>query len=245
MRLQNGSPGLAIGAADDRYFRLTAANSATKYQIFQCDGLDGYAWPSVNVGHTWNAAGDTWTAFNVNVTDMASASGSKLANFSVAGVSKFSVTKAGVINGASLGFNACDTLGGVGFIAHGIADIDGDYWRIYKAGFYGVAGCFQLGSGVGFNWRSTATAGAGSADTGLHRNAAGVLEFNSGTPGTLRDWKARRANLTEYLDINEMTAPSAPAANTARLYVEDNGSGKTRLMVLFPSGAAQQVAIEP
>lgn len=48
-----------------------------------------------------------------------------------------------------------------------------------------------------------------------------------------------------YLQLTEMTAPSAGASNTVRLYAEDNGSGKTRLMALFASGAAQQIAIEP
>ena len=43
----------------------------------------------------------------------------------------------------------------------------------------------------------------------------------------------------------EMTAPAAPAANSVRIYAEDNGSGKTRLMALFATGAAQQIAIEP
>lgn len=40
---------------------------------------------------------------------------------------------------------------------------------------------------------------------------------------------------------------SAPAAiaNTGVLYTVDNGSGKTRLMVRFGTGAAQQLAIEP
>ena len=47
------------------------------------------------------------------------------------------------------------------------------------------------------------------------------------------------------LTFAEMTAPSAPAANGCALYVEDNGSGKTRLMALFATGAAQQVAIQP
>lgn len=47
------------------------------------------------------------------------------------------------------------------------------------------------------------------------------------------------------IDFLERTAPSAPAANTARLYADDSGGGKTRLMVLFPSGAAQQISIEP
>jgi hypothetical protein len=48
-----------------------------------------------------------------------------------------------------------------------------------------------------------------------------------------------------YLDMYEITAPAAPAANTGRLYFEDNGAGKTRLMCLFNTGVAQQIAIEP
>lgn len=46
-------------------------------------------------------------------------------------------------------------------------------------------------------------------------------------------------------ELLEMTAPGTPAANRARLWIEDNGSGKTRLMIQFGSGAAQQIAIEP
>jgi len=48
-----------------------------------------------------------------------------------------------------------------------------------------------------------------------------------------------------YLEMYEVTAPSAPAANTGRIYFEDNGAGKTRLMCLFATGSAQQLAIEP
>lgn len=43
----------------------------------------------------------------------------------------------------------------------------------------------------------------------------------------------------------EVTAPSAPDANSFRLYAQDNGAGKTQLMVLFATGAAQQIAIQP
>lgn len=43
----------------------------------------------------------------------------------------------------------------------------------------------------------------------------------------------------------ETVAPAAPASKGYRLYAEDNGSGKTRLMVKFATGPAQQVAIEP
>ena len=47
------------------------------------------------------------------------------------------------------------------------------------------------------------------------------------------------------LEMLEQTAPSAPSANAVRIYAEDNGSGKTKLMALFATGVAQQIAIEP
>lgn len=47
------------------------------------------------------------------------------------------------------------------------------------------------------------------------------------------------------MTMKEMSAPGAPAANSAVIYVVDNGSDKTQLMVRFASGAAQQIAIEP
>lgn len=48
-----------------------------------------------------------------------------------------------------------------------------------------------------------------------------------------------------FHEMAEQTAPTAPAADRVRIYAEDNGSGKTRLMALFATGAAQQIAIEP
>jgi predicted transcriptional regulator len=41
----------------------------------------------------------------------------------------------------------------------------------------------------------------------------------------------------DYLDFSEVTAPAAPATNVVRLYAEDNGSGKTRIVAKFPTGA--------
>jgi hypothetical protein len=47
------------------------------------------------------------------------------------------------------------------------------------------------------------------------------------------------------LELTEMTAPAAPAANNVRIFAQDNGAGKTQLMALFATGAAVQIAIEP
>jgi hypothetical protein len=50
--------------------------------------------------------------------------------------------------------------------------------------------------------------------------------------------------LSQHMNFDEMTAPSG-VSNVGRVYAEDNGAGKTRLMVIFGSGAAQQIAIQP
>ena len=57
--------------------------------------------------------------------------------------------------------------------------------------------------------------------------------------------RPRNINMTGYTQMQEDTAPAAPAANNVRIYAEDDGAGKTRLMALFATGAAQQIAIEP
>jgi len=47
-----------------------------------------------------------------------------------------------------------------------------------------------------------------------------------------------------YLDFGEVTAPEAPAANGVRIYAEDNGSGKTRIVAKFATGAAIVIATQ-
>ena len=70
------------------------------------------------------------------------------------------------------------------------------------------------------------------ADVGIERSAAGVVKVTDGSSGGGK------------LELLEVTAPTG-VANSVRIYAEDNGSGKTRLMAIFGSGAAQQIAIEP
>jgi hypothetical protein len=48
-----------------------------------------------------------------------------------------------------------------------------------------------------------------------------------------------------YIEIGEMTAPAAGVTNYGRIYMEDNGSGKTRFVAKFPTGAAVVIATEP
>ena len=48
-----------------------------------------------------------------------------------------------------------------------------------------------------------------------------------------------------FQQFQEVTAPSAGAANSVRLYADDNGLGKTRLVAVFATGAAQTIVTEP
>lgn len=52
-------------------------------------------------------------------------------------------------------------------------------------------------------------------------------------------------NTSRYWDSLEIATPPAPSAGSGRLFFDNNGAGKTRLMVIFSTGAAQQVAIQP
>ena len=92
---------------------------------------------------------------------------------------------------------------------------------------------YNVGNTLGYNFSSDAN-GNGTPDAGVHRAAANIIDVNNGTAGG-----------GGAIRLNEMAAPSAPAANKVVIYAVDNGAGKTQLMALFPSGAAQQLAIEP
>lgn len=206
------------------------------------------------ISQTWNNSGVNFTTFKVNVTNTASGSTSKLLDLQVGGTSKFSVDKSGnmvtsLIGRTTANGSAANAVSfAIGSTSTGFYDFAAGYVAVSSSGtccgVMGANGYALNASGGGqFTWSNGSPASV-SADTGLARNAAGVVEFNNGTAGTLRDWKARRAALTEYADISSMTAPAAPAASTARFYADTSG-GKVRLMVIFPSGAAQQIAIEP
>jgi hypothetical protein len=71
----------------------------------------------------------------------------------------------------------------------------------------------------------------------------GALAFYTNNAGSV----AERMRVTHdgAIELPEMSDPSAPAANKARLYVRDNGSGKTQIVVRFPSGSVQVIATEP
>jgi len=77
------------------------------------------------------------------------------------------------------------------------------------------------------------------------RNSTNAQTFTVGPSGNAIALVGTAAGAAPYVESLEGTAPAAPAANGWRLFAQDNGSGKTQLMVIFASGAAQQIAIQP
>jgi len=89
-------------------------------------------------------------------------------------------------------------------------------------------------------------------DCGLYRIAANLVgmsingsrrfDFGDTYNASIGDFYIENSG---FLNMAERTAPAAPTANGARIFAQDNGAGKTQLMVIFSTGAAQQIAIEP
>src|SRR5207244_2703995 len=75
-------------------------------------------------------------------------------------------------------------------------------------------GKIQTISGATFGWWSDASfTGLGTYDTALGRNAAGVVEINSGTLGTFRDLKARTINATSGFQVGGVQIAASNLSN--------------------------------
>jgi hypothetical protein len=85
-----------------------------------------------------------------------------------------------------------------------------------------------------------------TTDGEVHSGVASVVISLDTTNGVIEFTGAVRMRMGQtYIEMTEQDAdPDAPGASRCRLFTRDNG-GKTELCARFPSGAIQQVAIEP
>jgi hypothetical protein len=90
------------------------------------------------------------------------------------------------------------------------------------------------GEGSAGGWSNLIKINADDATEVGHDDAPTVIRSDNGT-----------LTVDGHLEVDEVAEPAAPAANKARLFAVDNGAGKTRLMVRFPTGASVELAIEP
>ena len=112
----------------------------------------------------------------------------------------------------------------------------------WGAGYYALrSDAAIIGLGASFDTQITRDA----ANTLALRNGTAAQRFNVGPTGNLLSLIGSAAGAASYIEGIEGTAPAAGAADTFRLFAQDNGGGKTQLMVIFNSGAAQQIALQP
>lgn len=178
---------------------------------------------------TWNTTG-TPTAFKINITDTASNANSLLMDLQVGGASQAKISK-----GSSCTFGSflmqSGYLSGFTSTTTAMATTITSRTMLFNSGTANI--CLYNQGKIGFTASNPGTDVGLTLDSYFVRESAGIIQplAASGAGGAIA--------------LKERTAPSAPPADTCYIYAQDNGAGKTQLMALFPTGAAQQIAIEP
>ena len=189
-----------------------------------------------SLADTWNAAGTTFTAIKMSVTDTASAAGSLLMDLQVGGSSKFSVAKDGAAK-LSSGSAISPTL----------------YWN-QNPGVFTNTGFFEAGVGIvgfgsgnaervrfdgsGLQVRSVMSFGStgGSPDLILARDAANTLAQRNGV-------NAQAFNLyNTYTDASNYERGRWNwVGNELRFGPESAGTGSSRSLGLYVGNIRYQI----
>lgn len=133
-----------------------------------------------NITETWSSTGTTYTGIKYNVTDTASATGSKLIDLQVGGVSKFSVDKSGIVSSSGSPYINVTSIAPAGttglytYSYHLVLTANSGVGQAAVSSFG-----FKVGSTFGIGWAS-ANADSG-ADLTLYRDAANTLAQRNGT----------------------------------------------------------------
>ena len=194
--------------------------------------------PIVDLSQTWNSGAVTFVGKKTNITNTASAAASLIEDWQVGGSSVMALRKDGrlALTSATPALYVIGQSGTYPIEVRNAADTAHIMRVAPVTGDVNIAGTFESATG----FRATAF-GAYCGVSGINRFLFqnGYIEVRNGS-----DVERLRFSNTG-LRLTEATAPSSPASNTVEIYAEDNGSGKTRIMALFATGAAQQIAIEP
>lgn len=227
---ETGSGALVFGTAP------TFTTSITTPLVTITQGTITADAPQINGTVTFNSGAVTFTGWKLNVTDTASASATKLIDLQQAGTTIFNVRRA-----FQSSAKVDRTVLGITRFSYVVRDASGGFtgFGTSEDNAIGVTisdNAVNLVSGGQFAWYSSASnVPAGSADLYISRAAAGIAQLRGTGSTSPAAW--------EFYTYGA-SPPSAPSASMARLYADTSG-GKIRIMAIFPSGAAQQIAIEP
>ena len=214
---------------------------------------------SVAVGY--QAGGATARTFGVAVgatSTLTDNESTAVGHGASSGVYSVAVGRAAIAGGgyqAAIGGGAAVHASALGAVAIGYAATvpsDHDYATAIgtQAKAEGAAAS-AIGAGAEATGQETTSIGRHANATSVHAVAIGVDAQATHYDTVALGWASATSDPMQvavgarHFEINESLDPPAPAANRARLYVRDNGSGKTQLCVRFPTGAVQVLAVEP
>lgn len=210
-------------------------------------GTAASAVSALSLTQTWNYAAAAIQGVDWAFTDTSSHANTnafRIRGGSAGTTDLISVTKAGSILLGSASSNYIDFTNGDGSYRIGKFGNSLFFNGGSSANIFGLySNIFAFPNNKGVNWSADATY-YGTVDTNLERISAGVLGIGTGAAGSFAgSLKLTNIQNVGYDQFDEMTAP-AGTANSVRLFCQDNGAGKSQLMCIFGSGAAQQIAIE-
>lgn len=178
----------------------------------------------IGITQTWTDGTEAMTAFDINVTDTASAAGSLLANFRLDGTSQMNLTKSGMLNLPTPGSAVIGsptgslTIGTVnGYVYAGNTNVFGASSYISDLGI-------RILASSSFAFSSDATS-YGAADVHLRRDAASQLAVRNGTTAqSLAVYTTESASLSNY----ERLRLYGTAASAFTIASEAAGTGTAR-----------------
>jgi hypothetical protein len=179
--------------------------------------------------------------------------------FDAASVTGFNATNTTALYGAStsgIGVRG-DSSSSIGLYATSVSNLA--IWGHSAAASYAACAARSAGNGTGVEGYS----GGGPLPpprpkTGVYGNANqdifstgvyGLSDLGVGLRGKTTSGYAGyfegRVYTNAFYELGEVANPAAPLANRARLFVRDNGSGKTQLCVRFHTGSVRVISTEP
>ena len=183
----------------------------------------------------WTAAGTTFTAIKMSVTDTASAAGSLLMDLQVGGFSQFTVSKAGRVVATAL--QGTGNSGSIEFSGPSAGIVFGGGGSgSNRFGYFNSSGGVErvtLANTVPFGWSSTSAA-TGTIDTILARDAANALAQRNGV-------NAQAFNLyNTYTDASNYERGFMQwVSNTLQIGTDKLGTGTARQLEFFTNGVAR------
>lgn len=176
--------------------------------------------PAFSATQTWNDAGMVFQGIFLNVTNTASNSASRLLNLQAGGTTVFYVDRTGHTQ---------------------FAGVDVVIGPTNYARYLGTRA--EVCSQFYWAWSGTVSNATATKDTGLARNAAGVVEINNGTAGTYRDLILRDIyiNGATYLARASASLTNSAGANTATLTNSPVTGNPTKWIAIDDNGTTRHI----